>query len=455
MKKKLIIPIIIFLLLIIVGVVCYFVFKDNTKAIITLDINPSIELKIDTDDKITSIKALNDDGKDIVDDSLIGKTLDDALTTITDNIVDKDYMGDDGATIIMHTEGKIDNKKVEDIIHQKFDGRKIHVEVITIEKITKEDEELAKKYNISPAKASYINTIAKENKEIPVEDIINKPVDELKETKETGKYCDKGYTLRGDFCEKESNRYEASTGNVCPDWYVEYKGKCYQEVPFEETDKLVCNNGFNLEGEECVREETINAEAQYHCDKGELMRKGDVYVIGSKDNDKMYCVDKSTGKKPTLRCLLNSGHIMINGKCYNGPAPTINGGCPNGDTLRGGWCYSLDNEDQWQCPNGFIYEKSKGTYVELCPDTFTYIEPTITGYKCPDGYTLNDKKCIKRETEKAQKERVCPDGYKMIEFDRCINDKTADKVSGYYCTGEGRLENNVCVVYESIPAKQK
>ena len=87
---------------------------------------------------------------------------------------------------------------------------------------------------------------------------------------------------------------------------------------------------------------------------------------------------------------------MIGGKCANGPAPLINGGCPNGDTVINGGCYTIDDEDQWVCPNGSIYEKSKGTYVDLCPDTFTYREPEIKGYSCNEEFKFVDNKCKKK-----------------------------------------------------------
>lgn len=53
-----------------------------------------------------------------------------------------------------------------------------------------EDEKLAKEYNVSPAKIAYIKTIVKENEGINVEDLANKSVSEINETKITGKYCE-------------------------------------------------------------------------------------------------------------------------------------------------------------------------------------------------------------------------------------------------------------------------
>lgn len=414
-----------------------------------MDINPSIEIKVNKKDEVTNIKALNEDAKDIIDFKFNNKNLDEVVGLIADNVVEKGYAKNDEVTVLIHSNVNVNNEKVKNTVKQKFEEKQIRTNVIVIDNITKGDEEFAKKNNITPAKAAYINEIKKDNEEVPTEDLIEKDIKELDAIKKTGDYCDSGYTLDNRECLKEISRENATRGNVCPSGYFEYEGICYEEVGIEEKEEYICEEGFELDNDKCFKVETIDAEIQYQCDKGELMKKGDVNPIGASDNDKYYCIDKSTGKVPTLRCLTNSGHIMIDGKCYNGPAPLINGGCPGADKPINGWCYSLDDEDQWVCPNGAIYEKSKGTYVELCPDTFTYIEPKIRGYKCTEEYELNNNKCIRKETHDAMHERYCKDGYTMVE-DRCINkNNTTQKQDGYMCNNEAsRLKGNICILYD-------
>lgn len=450
MNKKLIIPIIC-ISIIIIGIIGFILWNNRTVSTIILDINPSVKISLKKDGKVKKVEALNDDAKEIISDDLKGKTLDDTLDVITKNVVEKGFVEENQVIVIVHTEGKTNNEEVKTKLSEKFNGNQIHAEIIEVEKVTKEDEKLAKKYGISPSKASYINSVDN----IPVESLVEKEVSEIKETKETGYYCDNGYNLEGGNCVKELGRKAALNGTICPNGFIDENGTCYEEVPVEETDKLLCNEDFKLENDKCVRILTEDAQVEYSCEKGELMKKGDVNPIGASDNDKYYCVDKSTGKPPTLRCLTNPGHIMIAGKCYNGPAPLINGGCPNGDTVMNGGCYSLDNEDQWVCPSGNIYEKSKGTYVELCPDTFTYITPNIKGYSCSEGFKLEDNKCVKNEEMPAEKERVCKTGYTLVDNSRCMNyKKTADKFSGYYCEDQrATLVNNTCIIYEIIEAK--
>lgn len=454
MKKKVIVPIILILVISVIG----FIFWNNRiVSVITLDINPSIEINLNKSEKVVSVKALNNDAKEIIPKDMKSKSLNDVLITIVKNITDKNYVDENNIIdIILYSKGSVSNKGIEDNLHKLFEEKSIHSNIIVVEKLTKEDKTLAKKYNVSPAKISYIKEITNKNKSISIDNLVERSVNELQDTKDNGWYCDKDYIVEGNHCFKEISREDAIYGEKCPDGYYEYNGKCYEEAPILESDILICSDEFSLKNNKCYRKEEINAESEYVCDKGDLIRKGDVNPIGSPDNDKVVCVDKSTGKAPTLRCLVSSYHIVIDGKCYNGPAPTINGGCPNGDTLINGGCYSKDDEDQWQCPNGNIYEKSKGTFVDLCPDTFTYTEPKITSYNCPEGYSLNDNKCIKEETEDARHEMICPNGYTKVNNDRCINyDKIKDKENGYVCrVDNSKIFGNTCVIYEIIEAKQ-
>ena len=353
--------------------------------------------------------------------------------------------------ILLYSIGDIENKDVESIIRDSFGKEGIYTDIIVIKGITKEDEKLSKKYNISLSKASYINSILKDNKNIDVKALINNTVSELTETKNTGFYCDSGYIIDGSHCLKEISRESASTGEVCPRNYTEYNGVCYEEKGYEETNELICREGFTLNNDKCINTIEMDAEVEYSCSKGELVRDPKGLKKGV---ETPICVDKSSGVKPTLRCLSSSYHIVIDGKCYNGPAPTIDGGCPNGDTLVNGGCYSKDDEDQWVCTDGGIYHKSQDSVPEFCPETLTYIEPNIVKYSCQKDFKLKDNICIKEEIEEARHKNICTDGYTEVDG-RCINyNNKTDKVNGYKCDDENaRLKGNMCITYSSLEAK--
>lgn len=455
MKKKYIIFIVI--LVVLISIIGFILWNNRTVSTITLDINPSIRINLNRKGIVKSVIPLNKDAEYVID-NLKGKTLEDSLDKLTENLIEKDYIKDPHIEIILYTEGNVNNEKVINEVSKSFNRKEVDTSIIVVESISKEDKELAKKYDISPSKASYINSIKEDNDSIDVEALVEKPVDELKETKETGKYCDAGYSLEGDFCVKEIRREKASHGKVCPNGYYEYSNKCYEEGRIIELEELICNEDRTLKGNKCVRKEHIEAKANFTCDKGDLIKREFAKYRKFRDTgdgQQYVCEDKSNAKAPVLRCLYNKGHIMINGKCYNGPAPVINGGCPNGDTLRNGWCYSKDNEDQWQCPDGDIYEKSKGTYEPLCPDTFTY---TIAKgyYSCEEGYTLEGRECTREVEEDARHKQTCPTKYTLVDPGRCINyNKTSEYIDGYYCDKENtRVEGNQCVYLEIVDAKK-
>ena len=449
MKKKIIISSLALMILIVIGI---FLWLNRTVSVITLDINPSIQVNLNRHNKVKSVVALNEDAKSVISRDLKGKDYVEAIEQITDNVIEKGYIEDGRVVVLIYASGNVDVGSVEHEIRNNFEGRNIVTDVITVENITKEDKKLAEKYDISLAKASYINSIIDNN--VAALDLFDKSINELKETKMTGKYCPNGYNLEGDFCAKEISQTASSKGMVCPDGYYDYNGVCYEETGSIETNNLICNDDFKMVNGKCIRTQVREAEADYYCEIGELTAPQDIKLHDWTGG--YACVDSSNAKAPTLRCLLQP-HKMMNGKCYVGPAPTINGGCPGNDVLSGGGCYSLDPEDQWQCPDGGIYEKSKGTYVEVCPDTLKYTKPLVKNYRCDEGFTLEGTKCTMNETEDPYYERVCPSGYKMTNTGRCINNgKTASKVNGLVCpSDEMRLKNNVCIMYDVIEASHK
>ena len=453
MKKRVLVWILGIVL--IIGMIISFLLTPSKESIITIDINPSIEIHLNKKEIVKKVIPLNSDAKEIVPTHYKGKELKEVFQGIVQNLIDKDRIEEkELTTILLYSKGKISKELVQESLNQVLNQKNVDHNIILIDQITKEDKTLAKKYHITPAKASYIRSIQKEYDNIDIKKLIQKSANDLNETKNSGKYCNDGYILEGDWCLKEINRKEASPGKVCPKNYFDYNGICYYEEPFYETENLKCPEEFTLENENCIRRISENPSPKYHCQVGELIKKGDLFAQYREDNETMVCVDKSTGEAPKLRCLYNSGHIMIDGKCYNGPAPLIGGGCPNGDLPINGGCYSLDDEDQWQCPDGNIYHRSQNSVPDICPDTMTYYEPTIEGYSCPKGFQLENNVCIKVEEIEVQKERLCPESFTMIESDRCIQlTNQIDHEDGFVCEEENsKVKGNICVIYEIVEA---
>ena len=456
MKKKLLIPILICLVLV-VGVVCFILFGNNKAATtITLDINPSIEINLTDKSTVKSIVALNDDAKEVISNNLVGKSLDEALNYIAQKTVEKGYVDQEHIEIIIYSKGKISNDELDKKIRNSYEDKGLNPYIITIDNVTKEDEEFAKKHNISIGKASYINQVKKENENIDVEALIDKSVHELEETKSSGISCDKGYTLEGNSCLKEIERVAAINGEVCPNGYLDHDGTCYAETGVIDTDRLYCPSEFELIDNKCVRTERIDATPiKYTCPSGEESTRLKMGLTTANDGDAndIVCVDKSNAKHPVSPCETHDGteYTVVGGKCYWHRAPVIASGCP-GKIQVGGMCW--DDASNILICEGYRDGKQYKSRDEYCEHSIKYIDPIVEEYGCPNEYTLDGQKCLKNESEDPRHERECPTGYTKTEDDRCINyNDVIEKTTGYYCERENsRLKGTECIIYDIVEA---
>ena len=453
MKKKIIIPVILLFIIIIVFI-SFNIFSNKIVSTITLDINPSIEINLDKFNKIVKVDALNKEANDIISNNLKGKKLDDALKIIRDNLINKGYI-DNSAAIILYSKGNINNEELKVNIENIFNEKHVFADIIVIDNITKEDENLAKLYHISPAKASYIKSISNDN--ISIEDISNKSVNELKETKERRLYCPKDYILEGDWCIKEIDIVEPINGEVCESGYLDYNGKCYEEGRSEETGNLICRDEFELENGKCVRKRVVDASvSSYSCPSGEVRTKGEVGMApkGSGDSNEPVCVDPNSITHPVTVCELPANdpteRLSSGGNCYWHRAPVIESGCP-GKVQVDGFCWDLAT-NIYLCPYG--NNSNPRTKDDYCYTVLKGVNATPTEYKCDEeNMKLEGNKCILEEVEDAMHELTCKNGYTLVNNDRCVNlNNTTNKVNGLICDENSKLKNNKCIVYDFIEA---
>ncbi len=455
MKDKKIIYILVGLIFIL-GIMGFILWNNRTISTITLDINPSVEIKLGKNEKVKSVKALNEDAKDIITSDLKGTSLEDSINKLTEKVIEKGYAEEGRVVVLVYSKGSTDNQNVEEIVRKSFDERHIQLELIAVENISKEDIKLAKKNNISPAKAAYINSIVEEKAKIEIKDLVEKPVEELLETKNTGRYCSEGYQLEGDFCLKEVKRVKAPDGLVCPEGYYDYEGVCYEEVPSEELDEMFCQDEFELMGNKCRRTIIIEAEPkEFSCPRGEAKTRSEMELTGPDAGDANYvvCVDTSHATHPVNPCELPADdpteRTFVGGRCYWHRAPVIAEGCP-GKVQVDGMCW--DDASNILICVGARDGKQYSSRDEFCENSIEYIDPIVTEYRCEDGFKLNGNKCEKEEEMDAMHERTCPKNYTLVNNDRCINhDKTANKTNGFVCDEENtRLKGNECIYYEIV-----
>ena len=449
MKNKIIILITFSFL--IIGIILFLVFNKKVVSTITLDINPSIKVNLDKNNKVINVKAVNNDAKKIVSKEYKNKTIEEFFDLLVVKVIENDYVDSsyNNLGIIIYADGKINVNDLPPILEDSFKDEGVNIDLVVVEEITKEDIKLAKKENVNPAKISYIQSVIKDNKEIDIDDLSNRPVSELRDVKETGFYCEGDYKLEGSFCIKEISTKAASNGMVCPEHYEDIKGSCYKSVPIlEKEGEYYCDRGGKLEGDKCVYTSETNAEpVKYACQSGKLMLLSDVLNFPSESGENKYvCINDDSIIYPTSACI-----EKIDGKCYQGPSkPTIDGKCLNTDIMRNGRCYEA-KPYEWVCPDG----KIKNNQNEPC-GIKNYKDAYVSEYKCPDDNTLEGDKCVRYEYIKAFLYRYCNDGYTMYDNSKCIDYKDkVEKSSGYYCEGENtKLVGDKCIFYESVPAKK-
>ena len=456
MKKKILI---VLGAIIFIGVISFILWSNRTVSTITIDINPSIQINLKKDGSVKRVIALNNDAKNVISNDLKGKTLYETIKSITNKVIENGYTEENYVAILVYTKDKELSGNIVQKLADSFGEQHFNAEIIAIENIRKEDRELAKKYNITPAKASYINALSKENENIKAKDLINKPVEELKETKETGNYCDSGYTLEGSFCLKEKERITASDGEVCPNGYYDYEGTCYEEGGSEDTDELECSPDFTLDGTKCNLEQIIDAETvKYSCSQGEAKTRAEAGLSSANDGDakEIVCIDYSNATHPVTPCELPADdpteRMSSGGRCYWHRAPVIAEGCP-GKIQVAGECWD-DATNIYICA-GYRDGKQYSSKNEYCEHSIKYLTPTVTEYKCPGGYTLDGSKCHKTEVQDAWYKKVCQSGYTETNNGRCINkNKTTKKVNGLVCDMPySKLKGNECIIYEIVDAK--
>lgn len=185
MKKKKILTIsVVLLAIVVVASTTYAIMKNKhnkelnesvteVASIIYLDINPSIKIELDKNNKVIKVTPLNEDAKKITNDNYEGKELTETIKLIKINLEKEGFLKAD-TTILLNTSGQIKEDTVKTILVANLNSTKV-----IIPKINESSKEIAKKYNITESKAAYIEETIKENKNLSIEDLKDKSVNEI------------------------------------------------------------------------------------------------------------------------------------------------------------------------------------------------------------------------------------------------------------------------------------
>lgn len=161
--------------------------QNVVASIITLDVNPSIEIAVNHKDRVLSVRALNEDASVIIGNSKYkGRSVSDVVPLLMNSLVEHQYINKDKNAILLTVTGDNSKKadvvkdKVNTVIHSSLKAMNVAPTVLS-QSLTKEKErtKLAKQYGISEGKLSLIQDIITKDSMYSIKDLADKQIEEL------------------------------------------------------------------------------------------------------------------------------------------------------------------------------------------------------------------------------------------------------------------------------------
>lgn len=158
--------------------------SDTLAAIVSLDVNPSIELNVDKDEKIISAKGLNDDGRRVLGDmELEGSSLEVAVNAVIGSMLKNGYLDDMANSILVSVSGvngydadKLRSTLADDVNRQLENCSVLSQDVSNADSDT---VKLADKYGITVGKAALIRQIVAADSRHSFEELAALSINEL------------------------------------------------------------------------------------------------------------------------------------------------------------------------------------------------------------------------------------------------------------------------------------
>ena len=167
-------------------------------SVVSLDVNPSIELKVSRNEKVLACVPLNEDAKAILADmsngaDLKGAKLDVAVNAIVGSLVRNGYLDSISSAIMISVEDKdaARAEKLQRELTSAVDGvlQTSEAKAAVLTQTLTQDatrEQQARENNISTGKAALVNRILALNNSLSFEELSRLSIGELKDLAETG-----------------------------------------------------------------------------------------------------------------------------------------------------------------------------------------------------------------------------------------------------------------------------
>ncbi len=186
------------LALVLVGGGLFYQQANAVASVVSLDVNPSIELKVNRNEKVLACTPLNDDARAVLSDmgngeDLKGAKLDVAVNAIVGGLVRSGYLSDLSSAIMISVEDKDQTRaeklqrELTDTVDGVLESSAAKASVLT-QTVTQdaELEQQAKANNISTGKAALVNRIVAMNGKLSFDALAALSVEELNDLAEAG-----------------------------------------------------------------------------------------------------------------------------------------------------------------------------------------------------------------------------------------------------------------------------
>lgn len=164
-----------------------FLMQPDYDYVVSLDVNPSIELQIDKNERVSNYICHNEDGEIVLEDmDLKGTDIDVAVNAIIGSMYRNGYITELKNSILVSVQGKDESVRMdmkEKIVQDIKDTLSLFsLDSYVIAQDVESDKQnrmLAKKYDISVGKVCFINEIIEVNPKYKFEDLVHLSIDEI------------------------------------------------------------------------------------------------------------------------------------------------------------------------------------------------------------------------------------------------------------------------------------
>lgn len=242
------------LLLVILGIYM----NKKVTSVITLEFDKiSIEMDMNKYNKVIKLVASKEKSKEEVQKNYKGKTLNQALELITNDVIEKGYTDNDKITVLINIEGDIDVTNVVRKLKKNFKNKNVECTIITQESF-KTANGIVEKYGISEIKASYIVTILKENKDsaFALKDLVNKTLEDLSKISNTVSEEQKDSEENSTTTENIDNQTKNTSENSMKEIIHSNESSIHEEHEYENNNE---NNNYNYSADESIIDPSENS----------------------------------------------------------------------------------------------------------------------------------------------------------------------------------------------------